>query len=174
MTDKDSATPQVRDVLLCVLVVQVMFALTAAALLIVDPDGILNDPTDQMLAALLVLTPIMVAGVLAFRFRRGHRDERNRARKDAHLMDTVLSTSHESVWAVDDQGLFTVCSPGSAALLGWEPSELLGRRYDVVIDSPDLTRAKQKWPQQRDRAGAASLCGAGTVTGARSGWKSRG
>lgn len=53
-----------------------------------------------------------------------------------------MSTSREWVWAVDDQGLFTFCSPASADLLGWEASELLGQRYDLVIDAGDLVRAK--------------------------------
>jgi PAS domain S-box-containing protein len=125
-----------------VLIVQVVFALSAGAVLASDPEGLLKSPVEQLLAAVLVLTPMITAVVLSVRFRRGHRAERNRSRTTARLMDTVLNTSHEWVWAVDDNGLFTVCSPAIAGMLGWEPSELLGQRYDVVINGRDFLRAK--------------------------------
>ncbi|RNL59171.1 EAL domain-containing protein [Arthrobacter oryzae] len=142
MTGRESGTPRVRDVLVCVLVVQVVFALTAGAALILDPGGILAGPAAQWLAGLVIVTPVTMAIVLAERFRRGHRAERTHARHEAQLMDTVLSTSHEWVWAVNDRGLFTFSSPASAGLLGWEPAELIGQRYDLVIDAGDLARAK--------------------------------
>lgn len=142
MTGKDSGTPRVRDILASVLAIQVVFALIAGALMILDPRGILNDPFAQLLAALVVIMPITFAVILAARFRRGHRAERRRTGATSQMMDTVMNTSHEWVWAVDDQGLFTFCSPASADLVGWEPSELLGRRYDLVIDGLDVTRAR--------------------------------
>lgn len=123
------------------LIVQVLFALTAGALLVSDPEGLLKSPFEQLIAAVLVLTALTMAVVLSIRFRRGHRAERNRSRATAHLMKTVLNTSREWVWAVDGQGLFTVCSPAVTGMLGWEPSELLGHRYDTVISGPDLVRA---------------------------------
>lgn len=142
MADSDSSSSRVRDVLICVLVVQLVFAITAAAVLILDPAGILDEPRDQVLAGLVILMPIVMALVLALRFRMRHRADGRRTRATAQLMDTVLSTSHEWVWAVDDRGLFTFSGPTSENLLGWRPTELLGQRCDLVIDGGDLLRAK--------------------------------
>ncbi|MHC6231128.1 PAS domain S-box protein [Arthrobacter sp. MMS24-T111] len=141
MSDK-SGSPRVRDVLGVVLVVQVVFAVAAAAIVILDPEGVLNEPRDRLLAGLIVLAPIAMAFVLTVRFRSGHRAERRNARATAQLMDTVLTTSQEWVWAVDDQGRFTFSSSPSENLLGWTPEELLGQRCDLVIDAGDLVRAK--------------------------------
>lgn len=131
-----------RDVLGVVLVVQVVFAVAAAAIVILDPEGILNEPRDRLLAGLLVLAPIAMALVLTVRFRSGHRAERRNAKATAQLMDTVLATCQEWVWAVDDHGCFTFSSQTSENLLGWKPEELLGQRCDLVIDEGDLVRAK--------------------------------
>ena len=139
---KNSGSPRVRDVLVVVLAIQMVFAVTAAAIVILDPEGILDEPRDRLLASLLVLAPMAMALVLAVRFRRGHRAERRRAGATAQLMDTVLITSQEWVWAVDDRGRFTFSSPTSENLLGWKPDELLGQRCDLVIDGGDLARAK--------------------------------
>lgn len=143
MAVKHSAS-RVRDVLVVVLVVQLVFALIGAAVLILDPSGLLEEPRDQLLAALLILAPVTMAVVLAVRFRKRHRAEGRRTRATAQLMDTVLTTSHEWVWAVDDQGLFTFSSPASESIVGWAPEELLGQRCDLVIDGADLARAKSE------------------------------
>jgi PAS domain S-box-containing protein len=143
MSEKNWAASRARDVLVCVLAVQVVFALTAAGFLILDPGGFLTDPEDQAMAALLILMPISMAVVLAVRFRRRHRAERRRTTATAQLMDTVLATSREWVWAVDDQGRFTLSSPASTGMLGWEPAELLGRPIDLILEGADLTRAAE-------------------------------
>jgi PAS domain S-box-containing protein len=142
MPSGDSGTSRRRDGLTIVLVVQVVFALAGGAALISDPKGLLKSPVEQLLAVVLFVTPIILALVLSLRFGRRNRVDRSRSRTIAQLMETVLSTSHEWVWAVDENGLFTVCSPAIAGMLGWEPSELLGQRYDLVIDGRDLARAK--------------------------------
>lgn len=117
MSEK-SGSPRVRDVLGVVLVVQVVFAVVAAAIVILDPEGVLNEPRDRLLAGLLVVAPIVMAVVLAVRLRQRHQAEGRSARATAQLMDTVLTTSQEWVWAVDDQGCFTFSSPASEILLG--------------------------------------------------------
>jgi PAS domain S-box-containing protein len=135
--------PRVRDALTCVLAIQVIFALTAGAALIVDPAGILDRPGVQVLAGLFVLMPIAVACFLALRFRRNYRSERIRTRNVSRLMATVLSTSREWVWAVDDQWKFTFSSPASAGLLGYPPAELIGQPCSIVIELDDLARARR-------------------------------
>ncbi|MET4094155.1 EAL domain-containing protein [Arthrobacter sp. UYCu712] len=142
MADREPGRPRVRDVLACVLAVQVVFALTAGAVLIVDPTGLLDHPGAQLLAALLTLMPIVMAGLLAWRFREGHRVEKLRAGDAAQLIDTVLSTSREWLWVVDGQGNFTFSSPTSLGLLGYSPSELVGNHCSLVIDLADLAKAK--------------------------------
>lgn len=142
MRDKESGTPRARDILTCVLAVQVVFALTAGAALILDPAEIITSPTLQMLAGSLILMPIAAACFLALRFRRHHRSERIRARSAAHLMDTVLHTSREWVWAVDDHGIFTFSNQTSAGVLGYLPSELVGRHCSLILDVDELAGAR--------------------------------
>lgn len=155
---------RVRDMLVCVLMVQVVFALTAGAVLILDPLGLLDAPGHRLLAGVVVLVPILMAVLLAVRFRRCHRLERIRARDDAQLMDTVLSTSREWLWAVDDRGVFTFSSPASTGLLGYSPSELVGKPCSLVIDPKDLTQARAEVQALRQ----ADTCGwSGVFVGCR-------
>jgi PAS domain S-box-containing protein len=142
MADVESDRPRDRDVLAGVLAVQVVFALTAGAVLILDPTGIFDDnPLVQLLSGSLVLMPIVAAAVLGLRFRRSNRSERIRIRAAARLMDTVLSTSREWVWAVDDRGLISYSS-AACSVLGYAPSELVGQPVSLVLDGEDLTRAQ--------------------------------
>ena len=141
MTDKEPGTPRVRDVLVCVLVVQVVFALSAGAALILDPASMLDHPGVQLLTGSLIVMPIVMATVLALRFRRNHRAESIRSLIHAQLMDTVLRTSRDWVWAVNDQGIFTFSNPASATMLGWLPADLIGRHCNVVIEPADLARS---------------------------------
>ncbi|MHA7223347.1 hypothetical protein ACX80S_13640 [Arthrobacter sp. RHLT1-20] len=104
-----------------VLVVQIVFALTAGALLIVDPTGPMDRNGVHILAWLLILVPIALAALLFLRFHKCHRAERVRTRASDRLMDTVLSHSREWLWAVDDAGIFTFSSPTSNTILGWAP-----------------------------------------------------
>jgi PAS domain S-box-containing protein len=124
-----------------VLAIQVVFTLISATAVIMDPSGFLHYPEARVLAGSLVLMPIAVAGLLALRFHRSHRSERMLARVTTQLMETVLSTSREWLWAVDDQGNFTFSSPASTTLFGYSPSELVGNHCSIVIDLDDLERA---------------------------------
>jgi PAS domain S-box-containing protein len=143
-TPPEGRAPRSRDLLVGVI--------TTAAL-IVDPSGILAHPGARMLAGALVLLPIAVAGLLALRFHRSHCSERMLARVTTQLMDTVLSTSREWLWAVDDQGNFTFSSPASTTLFGYSPSELVGNHCSMVIDLDDLERALAAAPASPDPDG---------------------
>jgi PAS domain S-box-containing protein len=149
----EGRAPRSRDLLVGVLAIQVVFTLITAAALIVDPSGILAHPGARMLAGALVLLPIAVAGLLALRFHRSHCSERMLARVTTQLMDTVLSTSREWLWAVDDQGNFTFSSPASTTLFGYSPSELVGNHCSMVIDLDDLERALAAAPASPDPDG---------------------
>lgn len=128
---------------MCVLIVQIVFALTAGAVLILDPAGLMDRPGVKVLAGLLILMPIALAVALSLRFHRSHRAERTRTRVSDRLMDTVLSTSREWLWAVDDQGIFTFSSPTSTIILGWPPAELVGEHCGKVIDADALASARR-------------------------------
>ncbi|HET6269479.1 MAG TPA: EAL domain-containing protein [Arthrobacter sp.] len=139
-TTRKEGAPRSRDLLVGVLAIQVVFTLISAAAVIMDPAGFLHDPEARVLAGSLVLMPIAVAGLLASRFLRSHRSERMRARATTQLMDTVLSTSREWLWALDEQGNFTFSSPASASLFGYSPSELVGNHCGMVIDVDDVEK----------------------------------
>jgi PAS domain S-box-containing protein len=155
MTDKESVPPRARDVLVGVLAVQVIFVLTAAAALIMDPSDILDHPGVQVLAGLFVLMPIAVACLLALRFRRNFRSERIRTRNVSRLMAAVLRTTREWVWAVDDQWNFTFSSQASAGLLGYSPAELVGEPWSMVIEPDDLARARRAVGASPDPGGSS-------------------
>ena len=160
MTRMEGGVPRSRDLLVGVLAIQVVFTLITAAAVIADPSGILNHPGARLLAGSLVLMPIAVAGFLALRFHRSHRSERMRARATTQLMDTVLNTSREWLWAIDDQGNFTFSSPASTSLFGYSPSELIGNHCSMVIDLDDLERAMAAVAATPDRDGlsGAVMC----------------
>jgi PAS domain S-box-containing protein len=142
MTGKDSSDTGARDALVCVLTVQVLFALSAGAALILDPAGILDDLRLQVLAGSVILLLVVMACLLALRFHHRHSAEGARSRSSAQLMDTVLTTSREWLWAVDEQGKFTFSSPTSTGLLGWTPAELIAEHCSKVIELNDLLRAE--------------------------------
>ncbi|WP_344363189.1 sensor domain-containing phosphodiesterase [Arthrobacter humicola] len=74
--------------------------------------------------------------------RQQHRD-RIEASTTASLMDTVLSTTREWLWAVGADGRFTFSSRASRELLGYEPSELVGRPCSLIIDLAELKTARK-------------------------------
>jgi PAS domain S-box-containing protein len=89
----------------------------------------------------LLVIPIVVYAS-SFLVRQQQR-EREEASQTARLMDTVLSTSREWLWAVGPDGRFTFSGPACRDLTGYEPSELLGRHFQLVIDPGDLADALQ-------------------------------
>lgn len=135
-----SGTPRGRDVLACFLAVQTAFAVTAGADLILDP-AVTARPGLQLLLGSLILMSILMAGFVAVRFYRCHRAERASSRDTAQLIDTVLTTSHEWLWALDAQGNFAFSSPTSIALTGYDPSELVGKHFSMVADVEDVPAA---------------------------------
>jgi PAS domain S-box-containing protein len=92
------------------------------------------------IVALLVIPFVVYAS--SSLVRQQHR-ERAAASQTARLMDTVLSTSREWLWAVGPDGRFTFSGPACRDLTGYEPRELLGRHFTLVIDPGDLADALQ-------------------------------
>jgi PAS domain S-box-containing protein len=91
--------------------------------------------------ASILLLPAVLHG--AWLLIRQHRRDRLEASVTAHLLDTVLSTTRDWMWAVGADGRFTFSSRASRELLGYEPSELLGRPCSLVIDLADFEDARK-------------------------------
>ncbi|WP_231728566.1 sensor domain-containing phosphodiesterase [Arthrobacter sp. EPSL27] len=92
----------------------------------------------------ILLSPVLVHA--AWRLGRQQGRDRLEASAAARLLDTVLGTTRGWLWAVGADGRFTLSSRASAELLGYEPSQLLGRPCSVIIDLADLKAARKPSP----------------------------
>ncbi|MDQ0212640.1 sensor domain-containing phosphodiesterase [Arthrobacter bambusae] len=97
---------------------------------------------------------IVLAFLVAVKGIRAHHTERSRARNAYDLIETVAHTSQEWLWEVDQDGVFLFSSRASKALLGYEPSELIGRPCRMVIDLDELASARQSVAATMDPSGA--------------------
>lgn len=104
----------------------------------------------------LLVVPIVVYA--SFSLVRQQLRERAQASRTTRLMDTVLTTSREWLWAIAPDGRFTFSSPACVELTGYEPSELLGRHVGLIIDPDDLADALRLRNSSQDSdAGWAGL-----------------
>jgi hypothetical protein len=96
--------------LLCVLSVQIAFALSIATALQSGAMGGRDSPALTGIlgsgAGCLILTAVWTAA----RGIRTQRKQRDQGRAISDLMEAVLDTSREWLWAVDDRGNFTFSS----------------------------------------------------------------
>lgn len=90
--------------------------------------------------ASILLIPVVLLGAL--HLVRQQRRDRLEASVTARLLDTVLSTTKEWLWAVGADGRFTFSSRASQELLGYEPSDLVGRPCSLIIDLADFKAAR--------------------------------
>ena len=141
MTDNASRKLRRSDILGIALAVQGVFTVTAGIVVAGDLWGVLDRPGAKILAGSLVLMSFAWAGLSALRARSELCAERAQATTAAQLMDTVLTTSHEWLWALDEQGNFTFSSPTSIDLTGYHPSELVGKHFSIVADVEDVPEA---------------------------------
>ncbi|MHC6219776.1 sensor domain-containing phosphodiesterase [Arthrobacter sp. MMS24-S77] len=102
----------------------------------------------------LLVVPIVVYA--SFSLVRQQLRERAQASMTTRLMDTVLTTSREWLWAIGPDGRFTFSSPACVELTGYEPSELLGRHISLIIDPDDLADALQAVASSQDEPGGWS------------------
>jgi PAS domain S-box-containing protein len=97
-------------------------------------------------AELSILASVLLVPVLlhaAWRLIRQQRHDRIEASTTARLMDTVLSATRVWLWAVGADGRITFSSLASRELLGYEPSDLVGRPCSLIIDLADLNSARK-------------------------------
>ena len=129
--------------LLCVLCVQVAFALAIAAALHPGGPDAPDSPAAAVVLGFIAAALVVVAACTAVRGTRTHSRQCAQGRFISGLMETVLGSGREWLWAVNDQGVFTFSSRASVSLLGYEPSELVGKPISLLIDADDLARARQ-------------------------------
>ena len=129
--------------LLCVLTAQTAFILALTAWLHLAAPNVQGPEVLTLFFAAVAAGLILTAGCAAARTIRAHGRERDQHRATSELMDTVLDTSQEWLWSVDDAGAFTSSSRASAALLGYEPSELIGQPFSLIIDDENLSKARE-------------------------------
>lgn len=69
----------------------------------------------------------MLAGSALARARlRRHRSERD---VELRRYQAIVETAHEGIWTIDHGGITTFVNPQMAAMLGFEPAELLGTAF---------------------------------------------
>lgn len=73
-----------------------------------------------------------------FGWARGLPHQEGQAASCRQLMHTVLATSREWLWALDDEGRFRFSSEASKNLLGYRPAELMGEHFSIVVDEDHL------------------------------------
>jgi PAS domain S-box-containing protein len=106
----------------------------------IEPWGGHDVPARVSTLTSILLVPVVLHG--AWYLIRQQRRDRLEASVTARLLDTALSATREWLWAVGADGRFTFSSRASRELLGYEPSELLGRPYSLIIDPADLKDAR--------------------------------
>lgn len=92
-----------------------------------------------MVAALVAPAALAVACYVV----RQQNRERAGALQTSHLMDTVLHTSREWLWAIGPDGRFTFSGPACRDIVGYEPAELLGQPFTMVMDPAYLAEARR-------------------------------
>jgi PAS domain S-box-containing protein len=56
----------------------------------------------------------------------------------------IAESAEEWIWEVDANGLYTYASPVVEKLLGWKPSEIVGKKYFYDLFAPDLREELKK------------------------------
>lgn len=113
----------------------------------------------DLLALLLAALVVCVGWPL---MRHQHRGDPEAA-VATPVVDTLPAVGGEWVWAMDRDGWFVSSDPGCRDLTGYEPGELLGRHYTLVIGPGDLAAALRNSPDTDDADGAWT----GLITGCR-------
>lgn len=131
-----------NHLLACFFGLNFAFSLTVATALILTPSRLFHHPALQALATCVALIVAAAAVVGAIRYVRADHGEYEGHQHAAELIDTVLCTSREWLWTVDDRDIFTFSSRASASLLGYEPAELIGQPTTTVVAQEDSDRAR--------------------------------
>lgn len=94
--------------------------------------------------ALLSVVPVVVFAAVQLTRRRQR--ELAEASESSDVIETVMRTSREWLWAVDDSGTISFSSPMCEQLTGYKPTELVGSPIGLVLDPEDLATALKSQP----------------------------
>ncbi len=161
MRDKGSRVPGREHVFARLMAMQTAFTLVAGAVVVFDLWGVLNRPGTKILAGLLVIMSLTWAVLWAARARDQQSQEEDDASNSTRLVETVLATSREWLWTLDDRGIFRYSSPACIELFGYLPSELVGQHFSIVApveDLPDAIRFLIERPTVPGRAKGLVRC----------------
>lgn len=131
-----------KHLLHCVLIVQAAFAIAIVIGLYFWAPSAPETPAMAGVISIVGGGLFLLAGLTAVRSISTQRNERDRSRAVSDLMETVLDTSQEWVWAVDAHEHFTFSSRACIKLLGYEPAELIGKPVSTVINPHELAAAR--------------------------------
>jgi PAS domain-containing protein len=92
---------------------------------------------------ILMLSIVPVVVFAAVQLTRQQRQERAQASASSSVIETVMRTSREWLWAVDGTGTITFSSPMCEQLTGYKPAELVGSPIGLVLDPPRRTCLKR-------------------------------
>jgi PAS domain S-box-containing protein len=95
---------------------------------------------------ILMLSIVPVVVFAAVQLTRQQRQERAQASASSSVIETVMRTSREWLWAVDGTGTITFSSPMCEQLTGYKPAELVGSPIGLVLDPADLSEALRSRP----------------------------
>jgi PAS domain S-box-containing protein len=112
--------------------------LAGVILVLAVPAVLMREPWGAVGLALLVL---LVAGCLVWALLRRLSREFTAASRTSHLLEALLATSREWLWAIGPDGRFTFSGPRARELIGYDPSELLGQHFSQIIQADDLAQA---------------------------------
>ncbi|MFC8525358.1 EAL domain-containing protein [Pseudarthrobacter sp. NPDC057230] len=123
--------------LLTVLTVQAAFTLAVtAALHTLGLD--LPDSSAAMIAGFISAALVLVAAGIRVSTKQGAHEK-----LIPRHIGAVLGAGQDWLWAVDSKGIFTYSSQASASLLGYDPSELLGKPLSTVLDDEDRASSRR-------------------------------
>ncbi|WP_170850674.1 EAL domain-containing protein [Arthrobacter sp. OV608] len=111
----------------------VVLALALPAVVIREPWGM----------GVLAVGVLLVAGYLVWALLRRQSRARSNASRTSRLLGAVLATSREWLWTIGPDGRFTFSGPMARELIGYEPSEIVGRHFSHFIEPHDLAQALQ-------------------------------
>ena len=113
-------------------------SLAGLILVLAVPAVLMRQPWGVVGLAVVVL---LAAGCLVWALLRRLGREFSAVSRTSHLLEAVLATSKEWLWAIGPDGRFTFAGPMARELIGYEPSELLGQHFSQIIQADDLAQA---------------------------------
>jgi PAS domain S-box-containing protein len=102
----------------------------------------------------LPFTPALLAAATGLTLLAASRSLATRIRRSETLYRTIVETSQDGICITDSENRFSFVNGRLAAILGYEPKDLLGRDVHDFIAPEDLPQAMRR--DQERRAGAAA------------------